>query len=200
MGQWKHSWQRCQCGKRRRTFSWQRLHQLFILLGFFEQCAQDMNVQRKYYWQPWLSDSTDVGVSYLSLFRWHHCFCSVFHDWFNNEEYSLHTFPPDMSAGWKQSPLEHYSVCATKTLWRQIKSLCPKVGRRRWETQACLNYKFHQKILIKLKFKITKPVYCVFIMHVFLVATSSQTVLATMFALQLGDEFNYITRILHNSY
>lgn len=24
----------------------------FHIVGFFEQCTQDMNVQRKYYWQP----------------------------------------------------------------------------------------------------------------------------------------------------
>lgn len=72
-----------------------------------------MNAQCKYYWQPWLSDSTDVGVALLH--KWEGFFddtiVSAFHTIdLTIKQYSLHNFPPEMFTGKEQSPLEQFSV------------------------------------------------------------------------------------------
>lgn len=85
----------------------------FHIVGLRTICSEDMNAQCKYYWQPWLSDSTDVGVALLH--KWEGFFddtiVSAFHTTdLTIQQYSLHNFPPEMFTGKEQSPLEQFSV------------------------------------------------------------------------------------------
>lgn len=85
----------------------------FHIVGLRTICSEDMNAQCKYYWQPWLSDSTDVGVALLH--KWEGFFddtiVSAFHTTdLTIKQYSLHNFPPEMFTGKEQSPLEQFSV------------------------------------------------------------------------------------------
>lgn len=89
----KHCWQRCQHDTRAlvraHTHTQTGRHSQQLLL---QKTHWNRHEQRKYYWQPWLSDSTDgaQGFSSQVLFWWRHCF-SISHRWFGNKAILIRT-------------------------------------------------------------------------------------------------------------
>lgn len=90
----------------------------FQSIGFGTISAENINARCKYYWQPWLSDSADVGAALLH--KWGGSFfddtiVSAFHTTDSIiKQYSLHNFPAGMFTGRKQSPLEEDLVALLK--------------------------------------------------------------------------------------